>query len=293
MTPTARMTKTHRPMSPERLRRIGWHSLIYLLLFAVAIVSFFPFFTMLISSTHDVLNITTKVNILPGDQFMRNYERMQQNKDIWRGFANSLFLAVIETVLCLYFGSMTAYGFAKFSFKGRNILFTIVLVTMMIPGQLGIIGFFREIQALKLINTYWPLILLPIANCFAVFFFKQYLDGGLPNELIEAALIDGCQELALFHRIVLPCLMPALVTQGVMSFIGSWNSYMNPLIILNTGSMLTLPVLLASIKSSSGTADYGAQYVGILISVVPLLVIFLFANKVIMEKIAIGAAVKG
>jgi multiple sugar transport system permease protein len=281
------------PLSPERLRRFLWHALIYFVLLFVALVSFFPFFTMLISSTHDAFHITSTVNLLPGDQFMRNYERMQQNKDIWKGFANSFFLACASMVLCLYFSSMTAYGFSKFSFKGKGTLFTVIMVTMMIPGQLGVIGFFREMQAIKMTGTYWPLVIPSIANCFAVFFFKQYLDGGLPNELIEAALMDGCRELPLFHRIVLPCMLPALVTQGVMSFIGSWNSYLMPLLILNKGSMLTLPVLLASVKTSAGTADYGAQYVGILISVAPLLVIFLLANKVIMEKIAIGAAIKG
>lgn len=282
-----------RPFSNDRLRRSLWHTLIYLVLLSVALVSFFPFFTMLISSTQDAFHITSTVNLLPGDQFMRNYERMQQNKDIWRGFLNSLFLACVSMTLCLYFDSLAAYAFSKFSFKGKGPLFTVILVTMMIPGQLGVIGFFREMQALKFTGTYWPLILPSISNCFAVFFFRQYLDSGLPNELIEAAFIDGCRELPLFHRIVLPCMVPALVTQGVMSFIGSWNSYLMPLLILNKGSMLTLPVLLASIKTSGGTADYGAQYVGILISVVPLLVIFLFANKVIMEKIAIGAAIKG
>lgn len=280
-------------LSPDRLRRGLWRLLIYAILLSVALVSFFPFFTMLISSTHDAFHITSAVNLLPGDQFMRNYERMQQNKNIWQGFLNSFLLAAASMSLCLYFASMTAYGFSKFSFKGKGLLFTVIMVTMMIPGQLGVIGFFREMQALKLTGSYWPLVVPSIANCFAVFFFKQYLDGGLPNELIEAALIDGCRELLLFHRIILPCMLPALVTQGVMSFIGSWNSYLMPLLILNKGSMLTLPVLLASVKTSAGTADYGAQYVGILISVAPLLIIFLLANKVIMEKIAIGAAIKG
>ncbi len=164
---------------------------------------------------------------------------------------------------------------------------------MMMPGQISVIGFFQQMRDMKLLNSYIPLIVTSVANCFAVFFFKQYLDGSLPDELIEAALIDGSPELTIFHRIVLPVMMPALVTQGVMSFIGNWNSYLNPLIILTEGEKMTLPVLLASIKSGAGAADYGAQYVGILISVLPLLVIFAFANKVVMEKIAIGAAIKG
>ncbi len=276
-----------------KTRRMLAHGLCYLLLIAVAVVSFFPFYTMIVSATHDNYHITSTVTLLPGTHFMENYNRMIQNKDIWRGFANSMMLAVINMTLCLYFSSLTAYAFAKFRFKGQGFLFGIIMVVMMIPGQLGVIGFFREMNDLHLLNSYIPLILPSIANCFAVFFFKQYLDGGLPNELIEAALMDGCREMTIFHRIVLPCMGAALVTQGVMSFIGNWNSYLNPLIILTENKKMTLPVLLASIKSGGGSADYGAQYVGILISVAPLLVIFAFANKVIMDKIAIGSAVKG
>ena len=265
----------------------------YLVLWAIAVLCFFPFYSMLMGSTHDNLAITTTLTLTPGTKFVENYNRMMQNKDIWRGFFNSLWLALANTGLCLYFSAMTGYAFSKFRFKGRGGLFGFIMVVMMLPGQLGVIGFFRLISDMKLLNSYIPLVIPAISNCFAVFFFKQYLDSGLPNEMIEAALIDGSTELGIYHRIVLPCMGAALVTQGVMSFIGNWNSYLNPLIILTETKKMTLPVLLASIKSGAGSADYGAQYVGILISVAPLLVIFSFANKVIMEKISIGSAVKG
>lgn len=276
-----------------RFKRHLCHVLLYVVLLTMAAVCFFPFLAMLIGSTQDNLTITTKFSLIPGDKFMDNYNRMMMNKNIWRGFANSICLAVVNTALCLYFSALTGYAFSKFRFKGRGGLFTFIMVVMMLPGQLGVIGFFREVSDMKLLNTYWPLIIPAISNCFAVFFFKQYLDSGLPNELIEAALMDGCGEIRIYHSIVLPCMGAALVTQGVMSFIGNWNSYLNPLLILNKTNLMTLPVLLASIRSGNGSSDYGAQYVGILISVAPLLVIFTLANKVIMEKIAIGAAVKG
>ena len=273
-------------------RRLA-HGGCYLILLAVAVICFFPFYAMLMGSTHDNLAITTTLTLTPGDHFAENYARMMQNKDIWGGFRNSMILAIINTALCLYFSALTGYAFAKFDFRGKNALFTVIMVVMMLPGQLGVIGFFQLIRDMKLLNSYVPLVLPAISNCFAVFFFKQYIESGLPNEMIEAALIDGCSEIKIYHTIVLPCVGAALVTQGVMSFIGNWNSYLNPLIILTETRKMTLPVLLASIKSGGGSADYGAQYVGILISVAPLLIIFTFANKVIMEKIAIGAAVKG
>ena len=166
------------------------------------------------------------------------------------------------------------------------------MVAMMLPGQLGIIGFYKEIQALNLLNSYFTLIVPTIANCFAVFFYKQYLDGGLPNELLEAAVVDGCGELKIFHRIVIPLMVPALVTQGVMTFIGNWNSYLTPLIILNDKKKMTLPLMIATVRDSTH-ADYGAQYVGMLVSVIPMVIVFCFASRIIMEKISIGAAVKG
>lgn len=275
------------------LKRRCAHAVGYALLWTVMIICFFPFYSMLIGSTHDNLAITTTLTLTPGTKFVDNYNRMMQNKDIWRGFFNSFWLATVNTGLCIYFSSMTGYAFSKFRFKGQNALFVFIMVVMMLPGQLGIIGFFRLVSDMGMLNSYLPLIIPSISNCFAVFFFKQYLDSGLPNEMIEASLIDGCSEIGIFHKIVLPCMGAALVTQGVMSFIGNWNSYLNPLIILTEGKKMTLPVLLASIKSGAGSADYGAQYVGILISVAPLLIIFSLANKVIMEKISIGAAVKG
>jgi multiple sugar transport system permease protein len=268
------------------------HTLVYVFSIFIAVLAFYPFFVMIISSSHDNYNIVAKINLLPGKNFATNYARLTQNINIWRGFANSTFLAITGTIISVYFTAMTAYAFAKFEFKGKKFLFSVVMVAMMIPGQLGIIGFYKEVQGMNLLNSYIPLLIPSIANCFAVFFYKQYLDGGLPDEIIEAAYMDGCKEIAIYHKIVLPLMTPALVTQGVMSFIGSWNSYMNPLIIINDKSKMTLPLLIATVRDSAH-ADYGAQYVGMLISVIPLVIVFCFTSKIIMEKISVGAAVKG
>ena len=187
---------------------------------------------------------------------------------------------------------MAGYAFAKFRFKMRNFLFGVVLVFMMLPGQIGIIGFFKEVQAMHLMNSYIPLIVPSIANCFAVFFYKQYMDTSLPTELIEAAIIDGCREIEIFHRLVLPLMKPAMVTQAVLTFIGTWNSYLNPLILLNDKSKFTLTLLIATVRDATH-ADYGAQYLGMVISIIPTIIIYCFGSKTIMEKITIGAAVKG
>ncbi len=263
-----------------------------LFLLTVAASAFFPFYTMLISSSHDNYAIMNTVTLVPGTSFLRNYARLTENLNIWRGFRNSAFIATVSTTLNLYITALTAYAFSKFSFKGKSFLFGIILFSIMIPGQVGTIGFYKQMSDMKLINSYLPLILPHMANCFGVFFFRQYLNATLPDEIIEASLMDGCKELTIFHWVVLPMMVPALVTQGVLAFIGNWNSYLMPLIIIREGRKMTLPVLIATVKSAN-VADFGAQYVGILISVIPLLVIFSFASNMLMDKITAGDALKG
>ena len=279
-------------LTASKMKKYAARTVVYLLAIAVAVTAFYPFFVMIISATHDNYNIVAKINVLPGNQLAVNYARLTQNIELYRGIFNSVILAVAVTAVQNYFTAMAAYAFSKFEFKGKNVLFGVVMVAMMLPGQLGIIGFYKEIQALNLLNSYFTLIVPTIANCFAVFFYKQYLDGGLPNELLEAAVVDGCGELKIFHRIVIPLMVPALVTQGVMTFIGNWNSYLTPLIILNDKKKMTLPLMIATVRDSTH-ADYGAQYVGMLVSVIPMVIVFCFASRIIMEKISIGAAVKG
>lgn len=283
---------TDKALTASKMKKYAARIVVYLFAIAVAVTAFYPLFVMIISATHDNYNIVAKINVLPGNQLAVNYARLTQNIELYRGIFNSVILAVAVTAVQNYFTAMAAYAFSKFEFKGKNVLFGVVMVAMMLPGQLGIIGFYKEIQALNLLNSYFTLIVPTIANCFAVFFYKQYLDGGLPNELLEAAVVDGCGELKIFHRIVIPLMVPALVTQGVMTFIGNWNSYLTPLIILNDKKKMTLPLMIATVRDSTH-ADYGAQYVGMLVSVIPMVIVFCFASRIIMEKISIGAAVKG
>ena len=283
---------TDKALTASKMKKYAARIVVYLFAIAVAVTAFYPFFVMIISATHDNYNIVAKINVLPGNQLAVNYARLTQNIELYRGIFNSVILAVAVTAVQNYFTAMAAYAFSKFEFKGKNVLFGVVMVAMMLPGQLGIIGFYKEIQALNLLNSYFTLIVPTIANCFAVFFYKQYLDGGLPNELLEAAVVDGCGELKIFHRIVIPLMVPALVTQGVMTFIGNWNSYLTPLIVLNDKKKMTLPLMIATVRDSTH-ADYGAQYVGMLVSVIPMVIVFCFASRIIMEKISIGAAVKG
>lgn len=283
---------TQASVSSILFRRNLLRFLANLFCFLVAIMAFYPFFVMVISASHDNFNIMSKINVLPGTKLVENYQRLTRNINIFSGIKNSLFLSVCVTLVETYFAVMAAYAFSKFQFRFRSFLFGVVLVFMMLPGQIGIIGFYKEVQAMRLMNSYLPLIVPSIANCFAVFFYKQYMDTSLPSELIEAAIIDGCREIDIFHRLVVPIMRPAMVTQAVLTFIGTWNSYLNPLILLNDKSKFTLTLLIATVRDATH-ADYGAQYLGMVISVIPTIVIYCFGSKTIMEKITVGAAVKG
>ncbi len=274
------------------IRRKFIHGLLSFICLLVALTAFYPFFVMVISSTHDSFNIVSKINLLPGGNLIANYMRLTKNMNIMVGIRNSIFLSVMVTIVETYFTVLTAYAFAKFRFKGRGFLFGVILVFMMLPGQLGVIGFYKEVQAMNLMDSYIPLIVPTIANSFAVFFYKQYMDTSVPNEMIEAAIVDGCKEIQIFHQIVIPLVKPAMVTQAVLTFIGTWNSYLNPLILLNDKSKFTLTLMIATGRDATH-ADYGAQYLGMVISVIPAVIIFCVGSKTIMEKISIGAAVKG
>lgn len=264
------------------------HALLYAFLLLLALICVIPFYSMLVASTHSNYAIANELLLWPGNQFMNNYHRLMGTINIWRGFGNSLVISISATVLTLYFSALTAYGFSRYRFKGSNTLFAIVLVTLMIPSELGIIGFFRLVLGLHMINTYWPLILPAMSNAFGTFFMKQICDGAVSVEIIESARIDGCGELKAFHRLILPILMPALATYGIFAFIGNWNGFLLPLIILFDNHLQPLPVMVAMARNQFST-DYGAQYVGVLVSVVPILILFTLLSRRIIDNISAGA----
>jgi multiple sugar transport system permease protein len=261
---------------------------VYVFLIIVALTCLLPFYSMMITSTHANSDIARKLLLLPGTEFLNNYNRLLDTVPIWRGFVNSLFITVTSTILSLYFSALAGYGFSKYNFKGKNILFMAVLGTMMIPGQLGIIGFFKLMDSFNMLNTYWPIILPSISNAFGIFFMKQMCDSSVPTEILESGRIDGCGELKIFHRLVLPLLMPAVATLGIFSFIGKWNDFLTPMIILFDNELQPLPVMIASVKSQFST-DFGAMYVGIVISVIPILIFFSIVSKKIISGVTAGA----
>jgi multiple sugar transport system permease protein len=273
------------------MAKILTRGILYLFLIAVAATCLLPFYSMIITSTHANSDIARKLLLIPGDQFLDNYARLKESVNIWRGFGNTVLITVTSTIINVYFAALAGYGFSKYNFKYKNVLFLFVLGTMMIPGQLGIIGFFKLMDTLNMLNTYWPLILPSIHNAFGIFLMRQFADSSVPTEIIESGRMDGYGEWQIFNRIVLPIMSPGLATLGIFAFIGKWNDFLTPMIVLFDNNLQTLPVMIASLKSQF-TSDFGAQYVGIVIAVVPILVFFSFMSKRIIDGVAAGA-VKG
>lgn len=276
---------------PFELHLLLLKIIIYVGLIAIALTCLLPFYSMLITSTHTNSDIARKLLIVPGNQFLVNYHRLIETVNIWRGLGNTVFITVTATIINVYFAALAGYGFSKYNFRYKNVLFMMVLATMMIPGQLGIIGFYKLMDIFHMLNTYYPLLLTSMYNAFGIFLVKQFADTSVPSEIIESGRIDGYGEMQIFHRIILPLMSPALATLAIFAFIGKWNDFLVPMIILFDGDMQTLPVMIASVKSQF-SSDFGAQYVGIVISVVPILVFFSFMSKRIINGVAAGA-VKG
>lgn len=265
-------------------------TILYIALILLAITCLLPFLLMMVNATRNGREIMTSFTLMPGQSLKKNWDTVSSYFNLFLGFWNSLKIAIPATVLTAYFSALTAYALAVYKFKGKNIIFYVIVIFMMIPGQLGLIGFYNLISALKMVDSYVPLIIPAIAAPGTVFFLRQYILSVLPMTLLEAARIDGASEIHIFHRIVFPIMVPGVATMAIGCFIGNWNSYLVPLILLNTPKKFTLPVMIASLNSSQDiTSNQGAIYLAVAISVIPIMVVFCFCSKYIISSISAGS----
>ena len=211
----------------------------------------------------------------------------------WRGwtlhpftlfFANSLVIALGTTLLALLLNSMAAFAFAKYRFRGRDALLLVYLSTMMIPGQVTMIPLFVMVKELGWINTHWGVIAPSVASGFAVFFLRQYLLS-IPSELIDAARIDGCGDLGIYWRIILPLAQPALIVLGILTFMSSWNQFLWPLIVLNDREKFTIPIGLSYFTNQFFTT-FNYQMAVVTISLIPLALLYILCQRYIVQGIA-------
>lgn len=264
--------------------------IIYLCLSLLAAICFLPFLLMIVNATRSGVEITHSFTLLPSTHLGENWEALFAYVNLFKGFKNSLLVAIPATILTAYFSSITAYAMAVYRFKGNAWLFKILVVFMMIPAQLSLIGFYNLCQKLHMVDSYLPLIIPAIASPGTVFFLRQYVQSTLSKALLEAARIDGAGELHIFHKIVLPIMAPGIATMSIGSFIGNWNNYLVPLILLNTPDKMTLPVMISTLNAATDLQkNQGAIYLGVAISVVPILIVFCFCSKYIISSITAGS----
>lgn len=265
-------------------------AIIYLCLILLALACLLPFWLMMVNATRSGVEITTSFSFVPSSHLAENWTALFEYVNLFRGLLNSLIIAIPATALTAYFSAITGYSMAVYKFKGNKLLFGIIVVFMMIPSQLSLIGFYNLCQKLRLIDSYIPLILPAIAAPGTVFFLRQYVQSTLSKSLLEAARIDGASEIHIFHKIVLPIMSPGIATMAIGSFIGNWNGYLVPLILLNTPDKMTLPVMLTTLNAATNLQkNQGAIYLGVAISVIPIMIAFCFFSRYIIGSISAGS----
>ena len=203
--------------------------LIYSILAVIGLICLTPFYIMFINATRSSLQINHGVSLIPGGNIVKNWVNLttkQKEPNLFRIFLNSTIISVTVTILVSYFSALTAYGFTVYNFRGKNFFYVFfVMSVMMVPAQLGLIGFYDLCLKLKLINTYWALTLPAIASPFAVFFIRQFMQQVVNESTIQAGRIDGASEIRIFHQLILPIVLPGVAVQAIFAFIGSWNNY--------------------------------------------------------------------
>ncbi len=259
----------------------------------LCVVSVLPFYIMIINTTLSSDTIKAGIHILPGTKLVSNFQGMLastagKGTTVWQAMRHSLMIAVPATCLQVYFATFTAYGLSVYQFKLRNMAWTFIMAIMMIPAQVSIIGLVALMIKMNLYNTYWPLIIPAAAAPSTVYFMKQYMQGALSLEIIEAARIDGSGELATFNKIALPLMKPAMATQGIFAYIASWNNLYTPSMLISNTTRYTLPMFISGLKADTIRTDYGYVYVGLTLTVLPLLIVYFALSKYIIAGVALG-----
>lgn len=266
----------------------------YLCLVLIAISMLYPFFAMLNLSfvpNGEIFN-QGGGKLFYSPLTLENYVNVFEKIPLWKYFANSLFVALVTTFGQIFISSLAGYAFARLSFKWRDGLFLLILVTMLVPPQVNIIPLFFLMRQLHWVNTYQALILPGVFGGFGIFMMRQYFLG-LPKDLEEAARIDGCNIFTTFFKIALPLAIPVVATLGIFTFVTTWNSFMWPLIVTNSESMRTLPVGLAIFKGSFREITlWGDLLACSVICTLPVVGVFLLGKKYFINDIMQGA-VKG
>jgi ABC-type glycerol-3-phosphate transport system permease component len=278
----------------ERARRAAGRALLYAFMGAMALAFMFPFYTMVVGSFMDRADLFSLTPQLWPRQFiLTNYAGLFQAMPFHRYVFNSFMVAIGQTLGVLFFCSLAGFTFAKRRFPGRDALFTFLLITMMIPGQSTLIPWYLLMSKLGWLNTYLPLWIPWWSPAFGIFLMRQYMVASVPDELIDAATIDGCSLFATYWRVVLPISTPGLAVLGILNFINAWNDFLYSLLVFSGEASRTAPLALALFLSSqTNSPRYNLMFAGSILATLPLVIVFFVFQRRLIEGVMSGA-VKG
>ena len=254
----------------------------YIFLAIVSFISVFPFYWMISAATNESYDVA-KGRILPGGYLMQNFQNLTAGQDLWGSLANSFLYAIVQTVLALIICSLAGYGFELYHDKQKDMVFSILLLAMMIPGVATMIPLFKMISSVGLLNSVWGFILPSISTPFLIMMFRQN-SRNFPVDVMEAARIDGLTELQIFYRMYAPMMKSTYAAAAVITFMNAWNSYLWPKVIMTNPDAQTMPMLIANLASGY-TTDYGMLMLGVLFCSVPTMVVFFVLQKQFAEGI--------
>lgn len=268
---------------------------LYLVLSVMAVPFVFPFIWMMGSSLKSATEVFAyPPTILPVTWQWSNYARVFEIQPFVQQYFNSVYIAVVVTAGTLFFSSLAGYAFARIGFWGRGMLFLMLLSALMMPEEVTIIPKFNAVQAMRLDNTHWPLLIFPIFGAqgvMATFMMRQHFLG-IPQELEEAAFLDGLNRWGIFWRIALPIATPVLSAVAIITFLATWNSFLEPLVYLRSVEQFTLPLALRGFADEFGQPIWEVQLAATTLSVLPVLIFYVFAQRFVVESFA-SSGVKG
>lgn len=265
--------------------------LAYIVLAILSFMCLFFFYILIINATRSHADLQKGFSALPGTHFIENLKKVANDGTfpMFRGILNSLIVSGSSAAICTYFSALTAYGLYTYDFKLRNAAFTFIMAILVMPTQVTAMGFLRLITKMGMYDTLWPLIIPSIASPAVFYFMYSYLQSSLPLSLVEAARIDGSGEIRTFNSIVVPIMKPAIAVQAIFSFVGSWNNYFVPALVIQDKHKSTVPILIATLRGADFMSfDMGKIYMMILVAIVPIIFVYLLLSKYIIAGVTLG-----
>ncbi len=280
--------------SPKKLKEIGKKGLLYTPLFFWVVITLFPLLYIILLSTKlpaEIYSFPPPIGL--GKEWLynlkANYLDLMGKTPFWRNLFNSFYTSVIATGLALFFCSLCGYGFAMFKFKGKNLLFGFMVITMMIPQVVNIVPYFIMMKTFGWLNTGKALYLPMVVTAYGTFLMRQFIASSVPKGLMDAAEIDGCTPFQFYYKVVIPLIKPALGTLGIITFLTCWNNFMQALIVMRSPESWTIPVALSRMNQMRVNVNPGAIMLGTTISLIPMVLIFFVMSKLIIARLTEGS----